>query len=242
MPPDEVSAPAPGFSENSFDASLRTGDDCSDPSAGELFMMSCPQCAHVVEEGQVVCPLCGTSVIASAADKPEPIPSFVPASAEALPPSPPMFSTPNDLEGIGGWVILIAIGLVISPFYILGSSVLKDVEVFSNPRIQAVFDNHPGLQSLIVAEIVTNLVVVAFMLVLNYLFFTKRRSFPAFFICILVFQFAFLITDTIAAHAVMPNYPLSANAFAGILRSIVGAAIWIPYMLVSRRVKATFVR
>jgi hypothetical protein len=153
-----------------------------------------------------------------------------------------MFSTPNDLEGIGGWLILIAIGLVLSPLYILGSAVSTDLRVLMKPGATEALGAYPGLQGFIEIELLLNLVSVAFLVILNILFFTKRSRFPSLFALFMGFQVLVVVADAIVAHIIVPNLPLSPDAAAGIFRPIVGAAIWIPYMFVSRRVKATFVR
>jgi hypothetical protein len=46
--------------------------------------------------------------------------------------------------------------------------------------------------------------------------------------------------DSLAAHAVMPSVAVSAP-LQTITRSFLAALVWVPYFLVSRRVKVTFV-
>lgn len=201
--------------------------------------MSCHQCETGLQEGQSICSECGAVMSGPHAAMIQPLFATEPAS---IPTGAPVVNPRDDLEGIGGWLILIAIGLVVSPLYILGSAVTQDVQLLANPRIQIVFDRHAGLHALILVEIVSNLVLVAVLLALNYVFFTKRRSFPTYFICYMVLQIVVTIADIAMAHAVLPNVPVSAKSTTMIVRMLIGAAIWIPYMLVSRRVKATFVR
>ncbi|HWG21313.1 MAG TPA: DUF2569 domain-containing protein [Terracidiphilus sp.] len=192
--------------------------------------MICAQCASELEPGAAICTTCGAPEAAAA------------VSATAPPLSVPTFSMGNDLEGIGGWLILVALGLVISPFYILASSLSTFLPLFDNPQVQAWLQTHPGMQALMFFEIVTNLIFVIFLIALNYLFFTKRRSFPNYFIFYLGLHFIVLLSDTAIAHAILPSVPLSSRATMGLARSVIGVALWIPYFLVSKRVKATFVR
>ncbi len=196
-------------------------------------MISCPQCAGSMEDGATICTHCGAGIPAA---------PFVPAPGDPALQSPPMFSTPNDLEGIGGWLILLTIGLVVSPFYILGSLVVTDVNALTNVRVQEFMETHTGFQALLEFWLITNIAFILCLVILNILFFTKRRSFPRLFALYLGAQIAIMIGDAALTHVVVPTIDLPSSFSLAIMRSFVGACIWIPYMFVSRRVKATFVR
>lgn len=206
--------------------------------------MLCAQCASELEPGAAVCTHCGAAVSATADLPAGPQPSLALASEApaAVPFSTPAFSVPNDLEGIGGWLILVAIGLVFSPLYILGTTAATYLPLLNNPSIAVFMESHPGLRAMLFFELVTNVIFVLFLLALNYLFFTKRRSFPTYFILFLVVQFVLMAGDLVLAHALLPNLPVSAKGATALMRSLVGMAIWIPYFIVSKRAKATFVR
>jgi hypothetical protein len=185
----------------------------------------CSTCASEIPEGLPSCPHCE-------------------AAGAAPPAEAPLFSSTfaagNDLEGLSGWLILVGLGLVISPFAILATTLSTHLPFFSDSRYQAFLASHLGLAALIDFEVITNIVFVIGLVALNYLFFTKRRSFPTYMILYLASHFAVILMDAFAAHALLPNASL-AGSYKSIAQSFFGALIWIPYMLVSRRVKATFV-
>jgi hypothetical protein len=146
----------------------------------------------------------------------------------------------SHLEGLGGWLMLAGLALVISPLVILGTTIAGNVPLLTNSDSRAFLQTHPILEGLIVFEIISNLIFVALLGALNFLFFTKKHSFPTYMILYLALQLIAVSGDFLAVHSVMPSVhtPASYNA---ITRSLLGAAIWIPYLLISRRVKVTFV-
>ena len=78
---------------------------------------------------------------------------------------------------------------------------------------------------------------------LLFLFFRRSARFPKLYIMFLCSNLAFLLADAFAVRIVLPNQPImdpeTAREFG---RSIVAASIWVPYLLLSKRVKNTFVR
>jgi hypothetical protein len=187
----------------------------------------CSTCASELPEGLPSCPRCET------------------ATAAPPPPAPlssPLFTTTTeDLEGLSGWLILVGLGLVVSPFVILGTTLSVNLPFLSDSKYQAFLTGHPGVAALIVFEVITNIVFVIGLAALNFLFFTKRRAFPTYMILYLAAHFVVIFLDTIAAQALLPTASLT-GAYKSLGQSLGGALIWIPYFLVSRRVKATFVK
>ena len=114
-------------------------------------------------------------------------PALTDAAFRDPPQTPATFSSTllnpsRDLEGISGWLLPVAIGLVISPLMILNNTVKNNLPVLTNPRLHAFLETHPALEGLIVFEIATNLIFIAVLVGLNVLFFKKKRSFPTYMI------------------------------------------------------------
>jgi len=152
----------------------------------------------------------------------------------------------NELKGLDGWLILVGIGVVIRPIYVL-VALYSLLPLFSDSTWEAVTTvgseaYHPLWGPLIIGEIIYNLVLVAVSIYLIYLFFSKHYLFPNFFIAILVASLIFIVLDSWFLILILPNEPMfdpeTTKEFA---RAFVVGIIWIPYMLVSKRVKATFV-
>lgn len=194
----------------------------------------CSTCASEIPEGSQFCPHC------------PPAPLALPVAEASVSPSPapfssPLFTTTEDLEGISGWLILPAIGLVLSPFVILATIVTVNIPFLFSSRYQTFFESHPAFEAVGVFELATNVIFVSSVFLLNFLFFTRRKQLPACMIGYLVLQLCVMTIDLVVVQALSPNANL-ASGYTGMARSFVAAAIWIPYFLVSRRVKATFVR
>jgi hypothetical protein len=185
----------------------------------------CSNCATEVPEGFPSCAVCGTAIGAA-----------VPTQLAA-----PLFSTTEDLEGLSGWLVLVAIGLVVSPFVMLYTIVTVNLPFLTDNRYQPYLTSHPAFAALAVFETITNIIFIASVLALAFLFFTKRKAFPTFMILYLATQCCVILFDTVTVHVLIPSANLSAS-YASVARSLIGALVWIPYFVISRRVKATFVR
>lgn len=189
----------------------------------------CKQCATELEESATACSHCGAAIDAPAAT---PIES---PDAPPLTLGVPMFSTGSDLEGIGGWLILVAIGLGVGPFILL-NGIYSDLRVFYGAQFQAGLAPHPGLAAFILFEAVSNSVFLLALIALNFLFYRKKKSFPGWMIAYMAFNCAVVVVD----HLIALRYNSHAGPIAA-LRSVMGTLVWIPYYLRSERVKVTFI-
>ena len=102
---------------------------------------------------------------------------------------------------------------------------------------------HPLNAPILLFELVGNLMLLIGSIVLTGLFFQKRRLVPILTISFLVFAFLFYVGDYFAARQ-LPAVASQADTESKL--DLVGAflvcAVAVPYFLVSRRVKETFVR
>ena len=153
----------------------------------------------------------------------------------------------KSLEGLGGWLILVGLGIIVAPIRIVAimlplySEIFSDGawEILTTPSSEAY---NPLWAPILIGEIVINGGLVLSYLFMAFLFFSKKKVFPKWFIGILVFTLVFILVDALAMKIVLPNDPIfdpdTTKEFA---RSVIGTLIWVPYMLKSERVKATFV-
>jgi hypothetical protein len=148
------------------------------------------------------------------------------------------------LVGIGGWLILLAIGQVLTPVLYLGSL----FEYYSGPDSDF-YANFPITFFPEAILLGSTFVLISYT---TYLFFTKSRLFPSF----LIYQYAALILlypiDVIFVAAVLSAYtgepvrtftartsdPKEVAQWIGI---ILRAAIWCTYVKRSKRVANTFI-
>lgn len=153
----------------------------------------------------------------------------------------------KDLEGLGGWLILVGLGIVISPLRIIILLFPTYSEIFSNGSWEVL--TTPGTEAynplwvpIIIGEISINAALVIAWMFIAFLFFSKKRIFSKWYIGILLFTLAFILVDALAVKSVVPNMPVfDPDTMKEFGRSLVVTLIWVPYMLVSKRVKATFV-
>jgi hypothetical protein len=149
--------------------------------------------------------------------------------------------------GIGGWLLLPALVMVISPlriaydFYQTFSPILKPTIWILLLRPGNPLHN-PPLAALLAWEIIANAAFFAFTIWLAFLFFKKRKNVPKLYIYWLLLSCALQIADLFFSSFVPIVADQShANAFKELAKAAIGAAIWMPYFLKSKRVKNTFV-
>lgn len=152
-------------------------------------------------------------------------------------------------DGLGGWLVLVGIGIVLTPLRILNNVLEAYLPVFTDgtwvsmttPGSPAYY---PLLATTIVGEVTFDLGMAVAFGYLIYLFFAKDYRFPRFFIGVFLLPLIFIPADAwIVTSFVMPDKPMfdreTTFEFARVLITVM---IWVPYMLLSKRVKATFVK
>lgn len=145
--------------------------------------------------------------------------------------------------GIGGWLILPIIGLMVTPlrgvFHIASYA-----ELFQSRQLLT-----DGQFAFIALEFLGNLVILLVLpIILLVLLFRKSASFARVFVAWAAGGLAFIVLDVIAAKILFGDV-LAANnqtlldveTIGELARSAITAAVWIPYMRLSRRVTNTFV-
>jgi len=198
-------------------------------------MGECSTCGATLDEGARFCRRCGTAVEDADGDVAR---AAVPQRSAAIADGP---------QGLGGWLILPAIGLFLAPvlwLYFLFADyipLLQDGgwEVFTTPGYVVY---HPLWGALLVVELAGTILLSAFDLFLLVLFFRRSPAFPRLYIAFLLAYLAWTALETILAVQIPAIVEL--GGYADLIRDVVQVAIvctiWIPYFLRSRRVKNTF--
>lgn len=158
---------------------------------------------------------------------------------------PPLVA--HQYAGIGGWLILVAINLVVRPFTLL-ASIVEGGSSYFDARVWATFTStdyttyRPLVAVIISSELVINVSMVCWSVVTLILFFRRKRQLPAMLITMLWVTPCLLIADQMIVSALELDTDAAADGetWKEIARAVVGALIWIPYFTVSRRVRATF--
>jgi hypothetical protein len=150
-------------------------------------------------------------------------------------------------KAIGGWLILIALGIVITPIRLLMFMIPTYSEIFSTGVWEALTTQgseayNPLWAPILIFNIIGNSGILLAWLYLAYLFFSKNILFPKVYIGLAIFGLAFILADAGAIILVLPNEPVfGPDNTREVIRALVMVVIWVPYMLMSKRVKATFV-
>jgi hypothetical protein len=141
----------------------------------------------------------------------------------------------QNLSGIGGWLILVGVDLGLSPLGILLALGADLVLILGGLSVAAV-NNPQVVAGLLAFDAFTQIIFLAAVIALNFYFYAKRKEFPRWMIAFLAAR----VVVTLAIYEMVlnsvPTYPATA-AFG----SFVSAGAWIPYFLISQRVKQTFV-
>lgn len=169
------------------------------------------------------------------------------AKVEGAPPDASESPLPGKPSGIGGWLLLPLFGLITSPIRVsvtFVTDLVPALEPEAWSRLTApgseVYD--PMWAPLLIFEIVANIVLITFPIVLLWLFFRKSYRLPGLFIAWLLLHVGVQTVDLALASQVSAASGAISAGFKELARAIIGAAIWIPYFLKSVRVRNTFTK
>lgn len=143
----------------------------------------------------------------------------------------------KDLNGVSGWLIFPTIATFLMPI-----AALKDyIEVVIG------YGNHPvwtapmyNIFWVVTAAIAVQLGAQAYAI---YCWFKRSASYPLSYIAA---GLSVVLTWVVINGVLLPAYGISAfsdpQSVGELVRSVAFLVIWVPYMLVSKRVRATFTR
>ena len=151
------------------------------------------------------------------------------------------------IQGLGGWLILIGINVVVSPIVLLHALVSVYIEILS--KDSWIWQSTPGqplynptFKTLVIAEVGMNVGLFFISLYLVQQFFGKKMLFPRLYSVFLIFSFLFLLSDMLVFHLIFPELKIvNRETLWFIIRAGAGAAICVPYLKYSERVKNTFI-
>ncbi len=130
---------------------------------------------------------------------------------------------------IGGWLLIPAVGLAFAPFGTAASIYLNLIHLDS--RLATDLKTALRVEACLLSGFVLFQTYVAVV------FYRRHRSAPNLVIALLIARVAYCVIDWLLVRSLLKNNAGS-DAFLG---SLVTAAVWIPYFLLSKRVRATFV-
>ena len=150
------------------------------------------------------------------------------------------------VRGLGGWLIALAVLMGVT----LVSAVIQavtDIPIMAEGKVWAAYTTpdqpayHPGWALLLALDWGSNLFVIVFFPVLLSLFLQRRKAFPPATVGTLILLVALAALRLWQVNHV-PHIPDAAQAsqFWALVMSLGNAAVWIPYLLKSKRARITF--
>jgi hypothetical protein len=157
-------------------------------------------------------------------------------------PEPPVLPGQGP-SGLGGWLVLVILGVLIRPlsqfyFFCRNAPVLFSQRQWVNVTTPDLPNYHVLAAPLFALETVGQVLLLVLNFLAVLLLFQKRRQFKPVIIGFFVFVLVYSFLDSLIAEQIpwaVKNTKLFAQAFGVCL-------VWIPYFLLSKRVKNTFVR
>lgn len=154
--------------------------------------------------------------------------------------------SPDDPQGLRGWLILPMIGIVAGPirmlFDVWGTLPTYAADTWARLTLPGSESYSPWWAPFLLTELGCNIALAVFWVLLPILFFRRRSSLPRFYIAVLGATLLVRLLDNLAATAMSAENPVDPKEWATFVRDVVSFGLWSWYFLVSRRVAATFVQ
>jgi hypothetical protein len=147
-------------------------------------------------------------------------------------------------RGIGGWLVLPMLSLIITPFRVTFTTV-RDFSGMLKPGVWDALTRpggasyHPMWAPVILSELLMNIALVVGTVWLAVLFFKKSRRVPTLMIVWIAGNIGIQVVDRLLTRFI-PALAEQAH-LPELIRGLIAAAIWIPYFMKSVRVRNTFV-
>jgi hypothetical protein len=145
--------------------------------------------------------------------------------------------------GFGGWLYLVAIQLILgfgnSLFYFLDTI----LPLYQSGKLPILTQQNPLYGIDVIYETIMHLIYIVFPLVIGYFCYKQKLLFKKLAITFYVYNILANIIYYFISQAIpeLASPPISSKVMTGIVGSLISAAIWIPYFILSKRVKNTYV-
>ncbi|MBY0118027.1 DUF2569 domain-containing protein [Paenibacillus sp. FSL R5-0623] len=155
---------------------------------------------------------------------------------------------PLGVSGLGGWLILIQIGLFLTVILLVVQLFQQIIPTFTTETWEMLTSKqsdyyHPLWGPVLIFEMVYNTLFLLFSVYTIFAFYSKKAILPRLMIIFYGLSLAVGIID----YLLLLQIPLAKELEDGssireIAKSVITCAIWIPYFIKSERVHNTFVR
>ncbi len=154
----------------------------------------------------------------------------------------------KNLEGIGGWLLLVAFGLIVSPIR-MAYDMYQNFGLFNDGTWEVLTSEKSenylfGFATFFWIEALANISMFLGWIFAAFLFFSKRRTFPNLYVWLLAINTVVVLADVAMYWHFFhggPTFEIQ-PLLLDVAKVVVSSAIWIPYTFRSERVRNTFVR
>lgn len=190
--------------------------------------MFCKECGNKFLGNEKFCAECGSAKNASGDEAPQ------------------SKNSTKNLKGLGGWLIVVLLGLLYTLF-IYASASISSSKMFTDGTVEQL-SYIQGYAGALGFEVIVQAIFALVAVFLIFLFFKKSKQFPKFFIIFLITHVIFVALDTYIMSSLSFPYEIKDamqevidEGYVQLGRAIISSIIWIWYMKVSKRVKLTFI-
>jgi hypothetical protein len=155
---------------------------------------------------------------------------------------------PLGISGLGGWLILVQVGIYITMLMLLLQLFQYSIPAIS-PETWNVFTSnksefyHPLWGPVLIFETLYNILLLIFCVYILFNLYKRKFILPRLMILFYSTSLIVGIIDSILLYQIpFARETEDGNSLRDTARSIITCAIWIPYFMKSKRVKNTFVR
>ncbi|MDR7307272.1 DUF2569 domain-containing protein [Rhodoferax saidenbachensis] len=148
-------------------------------------------------------------------------------------------------SGLGGWLILPSMGLLVSPL-LMAKSVYDAYSPLMSTQTLALLANtqlpshNPRLLPVVGLELLVNIAFILFTLTIIPKFFKKQASVPTLMAIWYAVPVAIHVVDIVLTDFAVSKTSVDAQLTSDAVKAVLIAAVWIPYFMRSIRVKNTF--
>lgn len=155
---------------------------------------------------------------------------------------------PSGVSGLGGWLVLVQIGLILTillaliqlPEFYFTVFDSENWNVFTSRESEYY---HPLWGPTFIIETVFSTFLLGFTVFTLYMFYRKKFILPRLMIILYSANLFFWVVDLILLYQIpLAREVEDGSSIRELFQSIISCAIWIPYFLNSKRVKNTFVK
>jgi hypothetical protein len=190
----------------------------------------CRLCGLHIADGVNACMMCGNrNLVAVTAG--ETITPSLGSQSTAKAPGQASFSK---------WLWAVGISLIVTPVIRVLAIVNNELPKLTRDDFQPYLQSHPEVSNLLYFEIAMNALLVISALALNFLFYTKRKTFPMLMVSYVLVTVLFRVAVVGAVNSMVPNAHL-APRYITLVRYLLWAGAMIPYLLTSSDIKKRFV-